>query len=68
MYAIEFEADIKDGVVKIPEEYKTLANRHARVVILLEDDYETSDLRAFSDHSAGLVDEWQSTTEDAIWK
>ncbi|MBS3667120.1 MULTISPECIES: hypothetical protein [Halomonadaceae] len=68
MYAIEFETDIQDGVVNIPDEYKAFANTHARVVILLEDDSESSDLRAFSEHSAGLVDEWSSAVEDAVWK
>ncbi|SEM14021.1 hypothetical protein SAMN04488129_1288 [Halomonas daqiaonensis] len=38
MYAIKFEADIRDDVVRIPDEYKSLKNKHARVVILLEDD------------------------------
>jgi len=36
MYAIEFEADIRDGVVKIPETYSQLKNGHARIVVLYE--------------------------------
>ena len=36
MYAIEFEADIRDGVVKIPEAYSQLKNGHARIVVLYE--------------------------------
>jgi len=38
LYAIEFEADIRDGVVKIPEQYQLLKNGHARIVVL----YDTS--------------------------
>ncbi|MWJ28503.1 hypothetical protein GPM19_09845 [Halomonas sp. ZH2S] len=36
MYAIEFEADIRDGMVKIPDEYKLLKNGHARIVVLYD--------------------------------
>lgn len=36
MYAVEFEADIRDGVVKIPEQYVRLKNTHARIVVMLE--------------------------------
>ncbi|WP_404463378.1 hypothetical protein LG331_12030 [Vreelandella aquamarina] len=36
MQAIEFEADIQDGMVKIPDEYGDLKNRHARIVVLYE--------------------------------
>lgn len=36
MHAIEFEADIQNGVVKIPDEYAHLKNRHARIVVLYE--------------------------------
>jgi hypothetical protein len=35
MYAIEFEADIQNGVVKIPPEYARLRNIHARVVVMV---------------------------------
>jgi len=38
--SIEFEADIQDGVVKIPEEYGHLKNRHARIVVLYENTAE----------------------------
>ena len=36
MHAIEFEAIIRDGVVKIPEEYAQLKNGHARIVVLYD--------------------------------
>jgi hypothetical protein len=35
MYAVEFEADIQNGVVKIPKEYQQLENRHAKVVVMV---------------------------------
>lgn len=67
MYAIEFETDIQDGVVKIPDEYQQLKNKHARVVILIADNPEDEGLRMFSNHSAGLVEEWQDAKEDDVW-
>ncbi|MEX0606012.1 MAG: hypothetical protein WD623_13970 [Marinobacter sp.] len=46
MYAVEFEADIRDGVIKIPEQYAQLKNAHARIVVLLENENSDSELRA----------------------
>ena len=66
MYAIEYEADLKDGVLAIPDAYKSLNNQHARVVILLEDHRGESGFRALSDHSATLVDEWRDPAEDEV--
>ena len=40
MYAVEFEADIQNGIVKIPGEYRQLENRHARVVVMVSDSQE----------------------------
>ena len=37
MYAIEFEADIKDNVVYIPASYKNLDKIHARVIVLTQE-------------------------------
>lgn len=68
MYAIEFEADIQGGFINIPDHYKSLRNQHVRVMILLEDHRNDSDLRVLSDHSAELVDEWHDLAEDDVWK
>ncbi|MCH8498139.1 MAG: hypothetical protein LAT63_06660 [Marinobacter sp.] len=38
MYAIEFEADIRDGIVKIPAQYSRLENSHARIILMITDD------------------------------
>ncbi len=46
MNAIEFEADIEDGIVKIPEEYGYLKNRHARIVVLYENTPEELNVSA----------------------
>ena len=67
MYAIEFEADIQDGVVKIPPEYARLKNTHARVVVMVEEPKADSDVKAFSEHSANAILEWQDAAEDEVW-
>ena len=67
MYAIEFEADIENGVVKIPPEYSRLKNAHARVVVMVEEPNTYSDVNAFSDHSANAIPEWQDAAEDDVW-
>ncbi|QEP43618.1 hypothetical protein D5085_11080 [Ectothiorhodospiraceae bacterium BW-2] len=68
MYAIEFETEVSDGVVKIPENYKLTKNQHVRVVILLENQNQDAELHALSNHSAGLVEDWLDLTEDEIWR
>ena len=67
MYAIEFEADIENGVVKIPSEYAQLRNIHARVVVMVEEPKTEGEVKAFSEHSANTILEWQDPTEDEIW-
>ena len=68
MYAIEFEADLKDGVLTIPDDYRSLYNQHVRVVMLLENPHGDPELRALSEHSAALIQEWHDTAEDEVWK
>lgn len=36
MYAVEFEVDIDDGIVRVPIEYKAIYKAHARVMITVE--------------------------------
>lgn len=67
MYAIEFEADIENGVVKIPPEYARLENAHARVVVMVEEPKEDHELKAFSEHSANAIPEWHDAAEDDVW-
>ncbi len=69
MYAIEFETEIRNGVMVIPEKYARLKNTRARVVVPVDEDdpREDSELRAFSNHAAGIIDEWKDPAEDDIW-
>ena len=63
MYAIEFEADIQNGTVKIPEMYRQLDNAHAKIVLMVSDerllaqrdtelDFTNTDIKAFSGRDA----------------
>ena len=41
MYTVEFKTDIADGVVFIPERYKSINNsKNARVIVMVEDTKE----------------------------
>ncbi|MBK5937883.1 hypothetical protein [Halochromatium roseum] len=68
MYAIEFEADLKDGVVMIPDDYRSLNNQHVRVLMLIESDHGDPELLALSEHSAASIEEWRDAAEDDVWK
>lgn len=37
MYAVEFEADVKNGMIKIPARYKELNSKHIKVLALIDD-------------------------------
>ena len=34
MYAIEFEADVKNHTIKIPKEYRELESKHIKIFII----------------------------------
>jgi hypothetical protein len=67
MYAVEFETEIRDGVVKIPDKYARLKNAHARVVLLVEEPAADTEVSAFSEHSASTIEEWRAPSEDDVW-
>jgi hypothetical protein len=74
MFAIEFEADIRNGLVKIPDEYRQLDNQHAKIVLMVKDnhtsqnqgtelDFTVMEIQAFSgqdgmDIQRIMRDEW----------
>jgi len=41
MYAVEFETDIADGIVRIPSIYPELKEGHAKVVVMVEEKEKT---------------------------
>jgi hypothetical protein len=63
MYAIEFEADIRNGTVKLLEKYRLLDSAHVRVVLTVNDerlmgepevelDFSNTEIKAFSGRDA----------------
>jgi len=58
MYTIEFEADIRNGLVKIPDAYHQLENKHAKIVLMVDErlpqqveaelDFTSTDIQSFS--------------------
>ena len=41
MYAVEFQAQIKNGTIEIPETYRSRFKEHVRVILLAEEDHPT---------------------------
>jgi len=46
MQAIEFQATIRDGVIKIPDRYHVKTAKHAKVIVLMEETPEPTGLLA----------------------
>jgi hypothetical protein len=65
MQTFEFIGCIKDGRLTLPSHLRQLKSQSVRVVLLLNE--EEHDTRVFANHSAGLIEEWQDTTEDDVW-
>ncbi len=38
MKIVEFEVNIMDGIIKVPDEYKDLHDKHAKVTLSVKDD------------------------------
>ncbi len=46
MYAVEFQAKVKDGTIEIPEVYRHRFKDRVRVILLAEEEKTTVDLMA----------------------
>jgi hypothetical protein len=44
MYAVEFQAKIKNGAIEIPEEYRKRFKERVRVILLAEEERPTANL------------------------
>jgi hypothetical protein len=44
MYAVEFQAKIKNGTIEIPEVYRSRLKDRVRVILLAEEESTTGDL------------------------
>ena len=67
MYAVEFETDIEDGIVHIPDDFVQGDKVHARVIILVNEEAVDPEIQALSDHSASIMDGWDDPKEDLVW-
>ncbi len=38
MYAVKFEADVRNGLLKIPEKHKELFNKHIEFIAMVDDE------------------------------
>ncbi len=39
MYAVEFEASIKNGIIEVPKEYQNISDSSVKLIMMYEDDY-----------------------------
>ncbi|KOR31350.1 hypothetical protein TI05_12835 [Achromatium sp. WMS3] len=42
MYAVEFQAKMKDGIIRVPEKYRKKIGNRFKVILLAEEASETS--------------------------
>jgi len=70
MYAVEFEAPIKDGVVRIPKDYRNLyENREVRVFIMpiknnKKDSFNPKDFFGVGNLSKNEIDSYIQSLKD----
>lgn len=76
MYAVEFDANIENGIVHIPKKYTNLQEVSAKVTIMIDDSFylnektdqkSDNEILAFSNNSANSIDEWKDEKEDEVW-
>ena len=44
MYAVEFQANVKNGIIEIPAQYRSQLKQRVRVIVLAEPDDQPSSL------------------------
>ena len=44
MYAVEFQANVKNGIIEIPAQYRDQIKQRVRVIVLAEPDDQPSNL------------------------
>lgn len=56
MYAIEFETDVQQGVIRIPFQYQARVSAHVKVIILQEKEAQADRLRQLPsfEHAMGF--------------
>jgi len=71
MYAVEFQAPIKDGIVYIPKKYQDLQqNKKATIIVMYEkiNNENYDDINYMTESSVNTIEDWKDEEEDEIWK
>lgn len=68
MYAVEFQAKIKDGAIEIPEVYRHRFKERVRVILLAEEESTTVNLIDQLLQQPLKVPEFKPFTRDAIYE
>ena len=71
MYAIEFEARIDNGIVHIPQRFKTLQNsKHAKIIVMIDEPVEEKNESVFAQflQKSGKVEKLPLFTRDELHK
>ena len=45
MYAIEFEADVHNGIIKLPQKYRDITKKHVKIIAFVEQE-KTAEIEA----------------------
>ena len=68
MYAIEFQTNIKDGSIEIPEQYKGQFKGSVRVIVLAQPEQQTSNLIDQLLENPIRLDNFQPLTRQEIYE
>ena len=77
MYAVEFEVDTQEDIIKIPKQYKELFSKHVRIIAMINEEnrqasldtsesVESLDLMKMQESSSFYKDVIGSPNED-VW-
>lgn len=68
MYAVEFRAKIKDGLIEIPDQYRKHLTHQVRVIVLTEENLEAAS--TYIDQllmTPTLIDDFRPLTRDEVY-
>jgi len=68
MYAVEFQATIKDGTIEIPEVYRHRFRERVRVILLAEEESTTANLIDQLLQRPLKIPEFKPFTRDEIYE
>ena len=68
MHAIEFQAQVKDGNIAIPEQYKDSIKGNVRVILLAEDRTDNLDMVEYLLANPLNVSDFSPLTRDEIYE